>query len=138
MTVFLSFANTALISLVIATSDLHSTICSQDNLVYNLLNRPVKFGGKKIVKSVRKLNSYLELIIKSIYEKKEEVKNITITLLRQGGPKYLDIMIEEEELKSDFNWSDEILIKLYEEREKTQKLFKIIKMTYGKYFSWFL
>lgn len=49
----------------------------------------------------------------------------------------MDIMIEEEELKSDFNSTDELLIKLYEEREKTQKLFKHTKHAYLKNFSWF-
>lgn len=137
MKVFSSLVNFVFISLVVSTSDLYSTITSQDDLVWNLLNKPVKFGGKKVVKSVRKLNSYLELVIKLIHESKEEVKNITITLLRKGGPKYLDIMIEEEELKSNFNWTDELLIKLYEEREKTQKLFQFIKLAYKNYFSWF-
>lgn len=135
MRVFLFLVNVMFVSLAISTSDLYNRISAQDERVFKLLNKPVKSGGKKLIKSIRKLNLYLELVIKSIYENKEEVKNITMSLLRQGSPKYVNTIINEERLKSEFGWTDQLLIKMYEEMKKTQKLFHFIKIAYESFFS---
>lgn len=129
------FKNVVFVSLVTSTSDLYSKFSRQDDLVFNLLNKPVKSGGEKLVKLIKKLNRYLELVIKLMYKNKVEVKNVTTLLLEQGGPKYMDTAIKEDELKSSFNWTDEQLVKLYEERKKTLELFYFIKLAYKKFFS---
>lgn len=136
MRTFLFLINVVLVSLKISTSDLYSKISAQDDRVFNLVNEPVKYGARRLVKSIKKLNSYLELVIKSMYKNKEETENVILSLVRQGGLKYVDTMIKDEELKADFNWTDELLITLYEERKKTLSLLHFIKMAYNDFFSY--
>lgn len=129
------FLTTAFFCLGLNQIDL---IDKYDMEVCEILNNSSLSSGKNLMDLICKMNEKIDNLVKLVENEDNAIKNFTVQFLRQGGPLYVKIVFNEEELKQHLYLSDKEMINLADLRNNSVTLFTKLKRTYKKHFIWFL
>ncbi|KAG8249140.1 hypothetical protein J6590_026063 [Homalodisca vitripennis] len=113
-------------------ADVCETLRTLDESLTKMLTDPPVDGGEELMKELRTYNQACLHLLNHCLEDKGKAFTAAKDMLERGGPEFLDIDINEDQLEQRFQWEKDALENMQNARKKTNILWYDLWRIYNK------
>lgn len=101
-------------------------LCKQlrkiDSNLSRLLKKLPESEGHVLLNQTKMYNVNIKILLNYISQYKNETMELSKYILNKGGPDFLDVDLDDEQIKNSFKWTDKELNIMYDSRIVTYQI----------------